>query len=337
LTREAILEVRDLRAAFDVKRLGRKLRLQAVDGVSLSLGEGEVLGIVGESGCGKTTVGRSIIRLSPVQSGAIVFKGTDVLAAHGARLRELRLRIRMVFQDPYASLNPRRSIGDSVAEAGDINGAFASPADRSNRIAETLSSVGLDPTFAGRYPHELSGGQRQRVGIARAILPAPEVIIADEPVSALDVSVQAQVLNLLLELQSRLRLTFLFVAHDLSVVRHICDRVAVMYVGQLVELAPTDALFSRPRHPYTAALMRAVPVPDPRVSSADGILRGEVPSPASPPTGCYFHPRCVFAEDRCRLEAPVLREVAPGHFARCHFAAELELSQPGNGGRRETS
>ena len=185
--------------------------------------------------------------------------------------------------------------------------------------------VGLRPEFMHRFPHAFSGGQRQRIGIARALATGPRLVVADEPVSALDVSVQAQVLNLLLELQSRLRLTFLFVAHDLSVVRHICDRVAVMYVGQLVELATTDAVFSRPRHPYTAALMRAVPVPDPRVSGADAILKGEVPSPASPPSGCYFHPRCMFAEERCRTEAPALQEVTPGHFARCHFAAELEL------------
>ncbi len=197
--------------------------------------------------------------------------------------------------------------------------------ERMDRVAELLRMVGLRPEFMHRFPHAFSGGQRQRIGIARALATSPRLVVADEPVSALDVSVQAQVLNLLLELQSRLALTFLFVAHDLSVVRHICDRVAVMYVGQLVELAPTDALFRRPRHPYTAALMRAVPVPDPRVSIADGILRGEVPSPASPPSGCYFHPRCIHAEERCRREAPVLREVAPGQFARCHFAEELVL------------
>ncbi len=195
-----------------------------------------------------------------------------------------------------------------------------------DRVAELLRLVGLRPEFMHRFPHAFSGGQRQRIGIARALATSPRLVVADEPVSALDVSVQAQVLNLLLELQSRLRLTFLFVAHDLSVVRHICDRVAVMYVGQLVELAPTDAVFRRPRHPYTAALMRAVPVPDPRVSGADGILKGEVPSPASPPSGCYFHPRCEFAENRCRQEAPALQEVTPGHFARCHFAVDLDLS-----------
>jgi oligopeptide/dipeptide ABC transporter ATP-binding protein len=319
LTREAILEVRDLRAAFDVKRLGRKLRLQAVDGVSLSLGEGEVLGIVGESGCGKTTVGRSIIRLSPVQGGAIVFKGTDVLVAHGSRLRELRLRIRMVFQDPYASLNPRRSIGDSVAEAGDINGAFVSRADRMNRIAETLSSVGLDPTFAGRYPHELSGGQRQRVGIARAILPAPEVIIADEPVSALDVSVQAQVLNLMMDLQEQLKLSMLFISHDIGVIGQISSRVAVMYMGRIMELAATRALLENPVHPYTRALMNAIPKPDPSRRISGAIELGEPPSQFERPAGCVYAPRCPLASERCGRDAPQLRAVEQDNrMIACH-------------------
>jgi peptide/nickel transport system ATP-binding protein len=231
----------------------------------------------------------------------------------------------MIFQDPFGSLNPRMTLFDNVGEPLLVNG-MRSRRERMDRVAELLRLVGLRPEFMHRFPHAFSGGQRQRIGIARALATSPRLVVADEPVSALDVSVQAQVLNLLLELQSRLRLTFLFVAHDLSVVRHICDRVAVMYVGQLVELAPTDAVFRRPRHPYTAALMRAVPVPDPRVSGADGILKGEVPSPASPPSGCYFHPRCEFAENRCRQEAPALQEVTPGHFARCHFAAELDLS-----------
>ncbi|CAN0437766.1 unnamed protein product, partial [Phaeothamnion confervicola] len=262
LSREAILEVCDLRTAFDVKRLGRKLRLQAVDGVSLSLAAGEVLGIVGESGCGKTTVGRSIIRLARAQSGTVVFKGVDVLAARDSSLRELRLKIRMVFQDPYASLNPRRSIGDSVAEAGDINGIFVSRDDRAKQIAATLASVGLDPSFARRFPHELSGGQRQRVGIARAILPTPEVIIADEPVSALDVSVQAQVLNLMMDLQEQLKLAMLFISHDLGVIGQISDRVAVMYMGRVMELAATPAILESPVHPYTRALMDAIPRPD---------------------------------------------------------------------------
>jgi peptide/nickel transport system ATP-binding protein len=213
---------------------------------------------------------------------------------------------------------------DNVGEPLLVNG-MRSRRERMDRVAELLRLVGLRPEFMHRFPHAFSGGQRQRIGIARALATGPRLVVADEPVSALDVSVQAQVLNLLLELQSRLRLTFLFVAHDLSVVRHISDRVAVMYVGQLVELAPTADVFRRPRHPYTAALMRAVPVPDPRVPCLDGILRGEVPSPASPPSGCYFHPRCVFAEERCRREAPALQEVTPGHFARCHFASELEL------------
>jgi oligopeptide/dipeptide ABC transporter ATP-binding protein len=319
LTGEAILELRDLRAAFDVKRLGRKLRLQAVDGVSLSLGEGEVLGIVGESGCGKTTVGRSVIRLTPVQSGAITFKGTDVLAARGARLRELRLKIRMVFQDPYASLNPRRSIGDSVAEVGDINGAFASRADRTSRIAETLSAVGLDPTFAARYPHELSGGQRQRVGIARAILPAPEVIIADEPVSALDVSVQAQVLNLMMDLQEQLRLSMLFISHDIGVIGQISGRVAVMYMGRIMELAATRALLGNPVHPYTRALMNAIPRPDPSRCITGAIELGEPPSQFERPAGCVYAPRCPLASERCAREVPELRAVEQyDRMIACH-------------------
>jgi peptide/nickel transport system ATP-binding protein len=231
----------------------------------------------------------------------------------------------MIFQDPFGSLNPRMTLFDNVGEPLLVNG-MRNRRERLDRVAELLRLVGLRPEFMHRFPHAFSGGQRQRIGIARALATSPRLVVADEPVSALDVSVQAQVLNLLLELQSRLRLTFLFVAHDLSVVRHICDRVAVMYVGQLVELAPTTEMFRRPRHPYTAALMRAVPIPDPRVVPDDGILRGEVPNPASPPTGCYFHPRCVFAQDRCRQEAPTLQEVTPGHFARCHFATELELS-----------
>jgi peptide/nickel transport system ATP-binding protein len=239
-------------------------------------------------------------------------------------LGPLRKEIQMIFQDPFGSLNPRMTLFDNVGEPLLVNG-MRRRRERMDRVAELLRLVGLRPEFMHRFPHAFSGGQRQRIGIARALATGPRLVVADEPVSALDVSVQAQVLNLLLELQSRLRLTFLFVAHDLSVVRHICDRVAVMYVGQLVELAPTDAVFRRPRHPYTAALMRAVPVPDPRVPGSDAILKGEVPSPASPPSGCYFHPRCMFAEERCRQDAPLLQEVTPGHFARCHFAGELNL------------
>jgi oligopeptide/dipeptide ABC transporter ATP-binding protein len=319
MNRDAILDVRDLKTSFNIKRLGRKYLVQAVDGVSLSLAKGEVLGIVGESGCGKTTVGRSIVRLVQPDSGAINFKGADVLSARGSALRELRLNIRMVFQDPYASLNPRRSIGDSVAEAGDINGVFRSRAERTALITSTLTAVGLDPSFAARYPHELSGGQRQRTGIARAILPTPAVIIADEPVSALDVSVQAQVLNLMMDLQEQLKLSMLFISHDLGVIGQISDRVAVMYMGRVVELADTRTILDRPLHPYTQALMLAVPQPDPSKRIAGAIETGEPPSQFNRPIGCTYAARCPMANSRCLAEIPLLRPVEQNNrMAACH-------------------
>jgi peptide/nickel transport system ATP-binding protein len=327
-----LLDVRGLRKFFPItKGMRRRIsgNVRAVDDVSFTVQEGEALGLVGESGCGKTTTARCILRAIDPTGGEVLYRTRDDtvvdLAPMSAReLGPYRKEIQMIFQDPFGSLNPRMTLFDNVGEPLLVNG-MRNRRERLDRVAELLRLVGLRPEFMHRFPHAFSGGQRQRIGIARALATSPRLVVADEPVSALDVSVQAQVLNLLLELQSRLRLTFLFVAHDLSVVRHICDRVAVMYVGQLVELAPTTEMFRRPRHPYTAALMRAVPVPDPRVVPDDGILRGEVPNPASPPSGCYFHPRCVFAKDRCRQEAPTLQEVTPGHFARCHFASVLEL------------
>jgi peptide/nickel transport system ATP-binding protein len=327
-----LLDVRGLRKFFPItKGLLHRIsgHVRAVDDVSFIVHEGEALGLVGESGCGKTTTARCILRAIQPTAGQVLFRTRDDAVVDLAPMSEadlvpLRKDIQMIFQDPFGSLNPRMTLFDNVGEPLLVHGMRSRRA-RLDRVAEMLRLVGLRSEFMHRYPHAFSGGQRQRIGIARALVTGPRLVVADEPVSALDVSVQAQMLNLLLELQSGLRLTFLFVAHDLSVVRHICDRVAVMYVGQLVELATTEAIFRRPRHPYTAALMRAVPVPDPRVAGDDGILPGEVPSPASPPSGCYFHPRCVFAEERCRREAPELQEVTPGHFARCHFAAELEL------------
>jgi peptide/nickel transport system ATP-binding protein len=327
-----LLDVRGLRKYFPISRgFFRRVvgHVRAVDDVSFTVREGETLGLVGESGCGKTTISRSILRAIEPTAGQVLYrtregKVVDLASMSGAELKALRREIQMIFQDPFGSLNPRMTLLDNVGEPLLVNG-IRSRRERTERVAELLRLVGLRPEFMHRFPHAFSGGQRQRIGIARALATSPRLVVADEPVSALDVSVQAQVLNLLLELQFRLRLTFILVAHDLSVVRHISDRVAVMYVGQLVELAPTEAVFARPRHPYTAALMRAVPAPDPRVASSDAILRGEVPSPAAPPSGCYFHPRCRFAEDRCRREAPLLREVGPDHFARCHFAEQLSL------------
>jgi oligopeptide/dipeptide ABC transporter ATP-binding protein len=323
-----LLEVRDLVKHYPGERawlgLGRpRSVVRAVDGVSLDIPPGRTLGLVGESGCGKSTVGRTILRLTEPTAGTVRFDGRDVLALRGAELRALRRRMQIVFQDPYGSLNPRMTIGQTVREGLDIH-EIGATSDRPARVAALLSEVGLDAELAGRYPHELSGGQRQRVGIARALAVEPAFLICDEPVSALDVSVQAQVLNLLADLRERRKLTYLFIAHDLAVVRHIAEDVAVMYLGRIVERARAAELYRAARHPYTRSLLSAVPVPDPTAQRARIVLQGDVPSPARPPSGCPFHPRCPHPKksERCRTELPVLREVAPGHSAACHFAEE---------------
>ena len=329
---DRLLEINNLRKYFPIKQglLRREIgNIRAVDDVSFYINEGETLGLVGESGCGKTTTARCILRAIDPTSGEILFRseegGTvDVAAAPRAQLRSLRQEMQMIFQDPFSSLNPRMTLMDIVGEPLVITGVAKS--EREDRVAELLSMVGLRPEFMRRFPHAFSGGQRQRIGIARALALNPRLIVADEPVSALDVSVQAQVLNLMMDLQSELGLTYLFVAHDLSVVKHISDRIAVMYVGKLVEMAPTDALFDSPKHPYTAALLSSVPEPDPRVRRDRVVLQGEVANPANPPSGCYFNPRCEYATDICRSEPPQLREIAPNHYASCHRAEELSLA-----------
>ncbi len=318
MSSQAILDVAGLRTTFHVKRANKKYALKAVDNVSFQLERGEILGFVGETGCGKTTVGRSILRLTRPEGGVVTFDGDNILDLSGRRLREVRLKVRMVFQDPYASLNPRRRIADSVAEAGDIHSLFKSPGDRLKQIAETLKRVGLDPSFAERFPHELSGGQRQRVGIARAILPIPDIIIADEPVSALDVSIQAQILNLLLDLRKRLNLAIIFISHDLSVVGQICDRIAVMYLGRVVEIGEAEELFNRPLHPYTQALIHAVPKPNPRLRIRKGLALGEPPSRFELKPGCTYADRCPLAEGICMTDVPEIKILQNGQMAACH-------------------
>ena len=330
---QILLDVQNLRKYFPIRRgfLKRTVgHVRAVDDVSFQIHQGETLALVGESGCGKTTTARCIVRAIDPTAGQVLYRtrdrGTvDVASIQRQSLRPLRPEMQMIFQDPFSSLNPRMTLLDIVSEPMLVN-RVGNRREWTDRVAELLKLVGLRPEYMRRYPHAFSGGERQRIGIARALALNPRLILADEPVSALDVSVQAQILNLLLRLQEEFGLTYLFVAHDLSVVKHISDRVAVMYVGHIVELVATERLFETPKHPYTEALLSAVPKPDPRLRSQRIILEGDVADPANPPPGCYFHPRCRYAVDVCRKDTPTLEEVEPGHLVACHRARELELT-----------
>ncbi len=328
-----LLEIRNLQKFFPIRKgfLQKVVgQVRAVDDVSFFIRQGETLSLVGESGCGKTTTSRCILRAVKPTAGQILFRTesgqvVDVAALSQSELKPLRRQMQMIFQDPFSSLNPRMTLLDIVGEPLQVNGV-TDREERTERVAELLKLVGMRPEYMRRFPHAFSGGQRQRIGIARALALRPRLVVADEPVSALDVSVQAQILNLLLELQEELGLTYLFVAHDLSVVKHISERIAVMYVGRLVEMAPTHDLFYAPKHPYTEALLSAVPKPDPRLRAKRIVLEGSVADPANPPSGCYFHPRCRYAVERCQQETPGLTELLPNHYVACHRAAELSLA-----------
>ena len=321
-----LLEIKDLKKHFSVKKSGfnKKQTVKAVDGVSMDIYKGETLGLVGESGCGKTTFGRTVIRLHEPTSGTIIYDGTPIYDSEkkiAVNMLPYRRKMQIIFQDPSASLDPRMTVGEIVGEALGIHKLYQGKAQRTARIEELLEAVGLNSEHSNRFPHEFSGGQQQRIGIARALAVEPEFIVCDEPISALDVSIQSQVVNMLEDLQDQLGLTYLFIAHDISVVRHISDRIGVMYLGNLVELTDSYELYKNPLHPYTKTLMSAVPIPDPDVPRARQrlLLQGELPSPINPPSGCKFHTRCPFATDRCKEEAPEFKEYESGHFAACHL------------------
>lgn len=328
-----LLQVNNLKKHFPIKKgfFATKIigYVKAVDDVSFYIREGETLGLVGESGCGKTTTGRLILRAYDPTAGEVWFDDrnlgrVNIPMLDKAQLAQLRQNMQLIFQDPYSSLNPRMTLLEIVGEPLYVN-KVAQGKEMKDRVAELLKVVGLRPEYMARYPHAFSGGQRQRIGVARALALNPQLVICDEPVSALDVSIQAQILNLLKDLQAQFKLTYLFISHDLSVVEHISDRIAVMYVGKLVESAATEELYTNPRHPYTEALLSAVPKPDPRLRTEPIVLPGEVADPANPPSGCYFHPRCQYKVDRCSIEEPRLREIAPDHFVSCHRTEELQL------------
>ena len=316
-----LLEVRDLKKWFPAKKSPfsrEKIFIKAVDGVSFTLNEGETLGVVGESGCGKSTMGRSVLRLLEPTGGQVIYKGVDYTALKDKELRDSRKELQIIFQDPYASLDPRMTIGDIIAEPLDIQ-LKLSAKERMERVLQTMDRAGLNTRFVNRYPHEFSGGQRQRIGIARAIALNPKIMVCDEPVSALDVSIQAQVINLLMDLQKEMGMAYIFISHDLSVIKHISDRVAVMYLGHLVEIADKKDIYAHPMHPYTVALLSAIPVPDRKHKKEKIVLEGDLPSPANPPSGCVFHTRCDKAQDICKTEVPELKDCGNGHCCACHF------------------
>ncbi len=326
--KKVLIEVNNLKQYFHIRNsLGEKASVKAVDDVTFNIYKGETLGLVGESGSGKTTLGRSILRIYDPTSGRIKFSGVDITKFQKGKLLPYRKKMQYIFQDPYASLDPRMTVSDIVGEALDIHKLAASKKDRADKIRELLKLVGLNTEHSSRYPHEFSGGQRQRIGIARAIAVEPEFIVCDEPVSALDVSIRAQIINTLEEMQERLNLTYLFISHDLGVVRHTCDRVGVMYLGHIVELVESEELYKNPLHPYTQALLTAIPEPDPEIAKKRNriILKGEIPSPVNPPSGCKFRTRCPYAKDICAKQVPEFKDCGNGHYVACHFTGKLQV------------
>lgn len=327
MSQTPLLEVKHLRKLFPAKSAflsKEKTYIKAVDDVSFTLMPKETLGVVGESGCGKSTMGRSVLRLIQPTSGEILYKGNDFMKASGAELRKMRAEMQIIFQDPYASLNPRMTVGEIIAEPLNIQKRYATKEETREQVLKVMQVVGLNPKYYNRYPHEFSGGQRQRIGIARAIVLNPSLIVCDEPVSALDVSIQSQVLNLLKDLQESMEMAYIFISHNLSVIKHISDRVMVMYLGHVVEMADKNELFDNPSHPYTQALLSAIPMPERHSKRKKILLQGDLPSPANPPSGCIFHTRCFMAQDICSTEKPELKDIGNGHFCACHFCGKCK-------------